>query len=459
MDTLDFIIENGDIVFEDGVKKAALGIKDGVICDIGDIHSSARNRIDASGKMIFPGMIDVHVHFNEPGNEEWEGFKTGSAMLAAGGITTFFDMPLNGSPSTITANAVVEKAQLGKQKSLIDFGLWGGLVPGNECELEDMAKEGVIGFKAFLSPSGNDEFEACDDDTLLRGMDAIAQLHKVLALHAESGPLTTFLQHKKMRNGLTSIDDYAASRPIEAEAEAVARALYFAKQTGCSLHFVHISSSEAVNLIQNAKKQGVDVTLETCPHYLIYSHEDFRRLGSVAKCAPPLRKQRDKEKLIKHLLKNEIDLISSDHSPCPWEYKEQDNMFKVWGGISGGQFSLLSAIELAKNYQIPLESVVKWTASHPAKRFGLYPKKGAIQIGSDADLAIVAMNTPFFVSKENLFAKHPYSLYENHTFPCTIDTTMQKGNIIYQNGEISYHTKGNCLKPAVNQMFYANKSC
>lgn len=240
----------------------------------------------------------MHVHFSEPGRAHWEGFETGSQMMAAGGCTTYFDMPLNGIPSTVDQKALLEKVNVGEEKSVIDFGLWGGLVPGNIEDLEELAKSGVIGFKAFLSTTGNDEFERADDFTLLHGMKKIAKLGKVLALHAESEPITQWLKQEKEELGLFSSDDYAATRPVHAESEAVERAITYAGLTGCPLHFVHISSGLAIEKIESAKQRGLDVTVETCPHYLLFNQNDLIEKGAVAKCAPPLREKAEQERLI-----------------------------------------------------------------------------------------------------------------------------------------------------------------
>ncbi|MFV2050220.1 allantoinase AllB, partial [Metabacillus sp. YM-086] len=308
MEQLDLIIKNGSVVLPSGLEKMDIGIKDGKITEIEKaITKSTLNIWDATNQYIFPGMIDVHVHFSEPGREHWEGFHTGSQMMAAGGCTTYFDMPLNGIPSTVTKEALYEKAKLGNEKSYVDFGLWGGLVPGNESDLEELAHSGAIGFKAFLSTTGNKEFEAVDDITLLNGMKKIAKLGKILALHSESAAITNWLKEQKEQEGNISADDYLETRPIIAEVEAVERAIYYSELTGCPLHFVHISSAKAIEKIEEAKAKGLNITVETCAHYLLYNHEHLRELGTVAKCAPPLREKEEQEKLITLLINGKFD--------------------------------------------------------------------------------------------------------------------------------------------------------
>lgn len=451
MERYDLIVRGGSVVLPDGVTKVDVGVKDGKIAAIAaKLVGETEHEWDATGFHVLPGMIDVHVHFSEPGREHWEGFTTGSAMMAAGGCTTFFDMPLNGIPSTVDQEALLDKARLGNEKSLVDFGLWGGLVPGNEDDLHPLTESGVIGFKAFLSTTGNKEFEAVDDITLLTGMKKIAALGKVLALHSESAAITNWLKAEKEAAGLVSADDYLETRPILAEVEAVERALYYSEITGCALHFVHISSAAAVGKIEAAKARGMNVTVETCPHYLLFNHDSLREKGSLAKCAPPLREADEQQRLISLLAEGKFDMLSSDHSPCPYDMKDPKdyNLFQAWGGISGGQFTLLSALELAQAQDIPLEQVVAWTASNPAERFGLAERKGRIAIGMDADFAIVDLNQAFTVTEENYYAKHKQSLYIGHTFPCSVMGTIVRGHIIVRGGEVATATaKGRWQKP------------
>lgn len=433
----DLLIRNGLVVLSGEVTQTDIAVKNGVIVKLETgIDGPALEERDATGLYIFPGVIDVHVHFSEPGREQWEGFETGSKMMAAGGCTTFFDMPLNGIPSTIDDRALLEKAEIGKKKSVVDFALWGGLVPNHEKDIKGLAENGAIGFKAFLSETGNDDFERADDDTLLNGMKEIASLGRILALHAESAPITNWLQKEKQKKGLVSPDDYLESRPIIAEAEAVERAIAYGKLTGCALHFVHISSEAAIVKIEAAKLEGMDITVETCPHYLLFSHHDLLEKGAIAKCAPPLREKKEQERLLELLIDGKFDMISSDHSPCPYSMKDPSvyNLFQAWGGISGGQFTLLSMIELAVNYNISLTRVAEWTSEAPAKRFGLQ-SKGRIQVGMDADFAIVAMKN-YKVTENNFFAKHKQSLYLGHTFPCQVTATYNRGRLVFDNGEI-----------------------
>ncbi|MEC1683562.1 allantoinase [Bacillus mojavensis] len=430
----DLVIKGAKAVTPDGVKEADIAMKNGIIAKISfAIEAEGAPVVEASGQFVFPGAVDCHVHFNEPGREDWEGFETGSRMMAAGGCTTYFDMPLNCIPSTVTAENLLAKAEIGRRKSAVDFALWGGLVPGHIDDIHPMAEAGAIGFKAFLSKSGTEEFRSVDERTLLKGMKEIAAVGKILALHAESDAITSFLQMEWANKGKVNSDAYAASRPEEAEAEAVYRTIQYAKVTGCPVHFVHISTAKAVRLIREAKQEGLDVTVETCPHYVLFSHDDLRERGSVAKCAPPLRSQPSKEVLIDTLISGDIDMVSSDHSPCRPSLKREDNMFLSWGGISGGQFTLLAMLELALERDIPFETIAEWTAGAPAKRFGLQ-QKGRLEEGRDADVVLVSME-PYTVTTETMFAKHKQSIFEGHTFPCRISATYSRGRCVYSDGE------------------------
>ncbi|WP_306766052.1 allantoinase AllB [Paenibacillus sp. IHB B 3415] len=291
-ESYELIIRNGDVVLPGEVRKLDIGVKDGRIAALGEaLHGSpATTIIDAAGQYVLPGMIDMHVHFNEPAFGHWEGFRSGSASLAAGGCTCYADMPLNGNPPTVNIEALRLKTEAAAGNSAVDYVLWGGLVPGNLEDLEELAAAGVTGFKAFISnPGGEGEgrFREVDDDTLYQGMVRIAAIGGILALHAESEEMTSALGAAALREGRSSARDFAASRPPEAELEAVARALLYSERTGCRLHFVHISTSAALELIHEAKQRGLDVTSETCPHYLILNEDSMEELGPLAKCAPP----------------------------------------------------------------------------------------------------------------------------------------------------------------------------
>ncbi|MDQ0199595.1 allantoinase [Neobacillus ginsengisoli] len=440
MSDYDLIIRNGIIVTSDNCFKGDIGIKEGKIIEItaqAPIKDKAEKEIDAVGYHILPGLIDTHVHLNEPGRTEWEGFSTGSKSLAAGGVTTFFDMPLNSNPPTINKVGFELKQEQAHMKSVTDYRLWGGLVPENVSNLEELHHCGVIGFKAFMSPSGIDEFHHSDDVTLFKGMNEIARLGSILAVHAESTVITDQLACQKQNEGKVSAKDFCESRPIISELEAVRRVLSYAEATGCKLHIVHASSSKVVKLVTEAKQRGIDVSVETCPHYLSLTVEDFTELGPIAKCAPPLRDTEEVEFLWAAFANGEIDVIGSDHSPAPPNMKQalNGNLFRAWGGISGAQSTL--SVLLEEGYwkrNIPLQRIVQTVSTNPAKRFGLFPTKGSISVGSDADLAIIHLNQRFTLKKEDLFYRHPHSPYIGKVFRGKNVTTIVKGSIVFTDG-------------------------
>lgn len=428
----DLLLKGGTVVEPHQVSVCDIALKDGVIVKIAPvIEHDGIPVVELDGKIVLPGAIDAHVHLNEPGNVEWEGIETGSNMLSAGGVTLYFDMPLNSNPPTIDVPSLQLKEKLSSEKSIIDYRFWGGLVPENIHELEGLAERGVIGFKAFISNSGFEPFQSVDNMALLNGMKEISRLGKILALHAESDEITSFLSRQKIEEGKHDPKDYCKSRPIAAEVEAVQRALCYAEITGCALHFVHITSPEAVNIINEAKERGLDVTLETCAHYLLFNEEAFETHGVLAKCAPPLRPPNVQQELVDLVVGGKIDFITSDHSPCSPDLKDlsKRNFFDAWGGISGGQFTLLSVLEVAKKHQLPLTTVAKLTAKAPATRFKI-ENKGQITVGFDADFAIVE-EVPFVVTKENMYAKHKDSIYENYQFQYHIAATYCRGTQVF----------------------------
>lgn len=438
-ESYELVIKNGDVVLPGEVCKLDIGVKGGRIAALAeDLPVSADTRvIDALGRYVLPGMIDMHVHFNEPALGHWEGFRSGSAALAAGGCTCYADMPLNGNPPTVNKAALQLKAEAAAGNSAVDYVLWGGLVPGNLEELEGLAAAGVTGFKAFISnPGGEGEgrFREVDDDTLYQGMKRIAALGGILALHAESEEITSALGADSLRSGHTGARDFAASRPPEAELEAVARALFYSERTGCRLHFVHISTAAAIEMIHAAKRSGLDVTAETCPHYLVLDENDMETLGPVAKCAPPLRSRAEQEALWNVLAGGKIDLIASDHSPCPTELKTAPGLsfLEAWGGISGAQSSLeLMFQEGVQVRGLPVTQISALLSELPARRFGLDQRKGSIKLGLDADLVLLDPGTSYTLAAEDLLYRHQHSPYTGMTLSCKVTETICRGKLIY----------------------------
>jgi allantoinase len=446
---LDTIIRNGTVVTRAETRVEDIGILNGKIVELrSGLSDSARQTIDAEGLHIFPGLIDSHVHFNEPGRAEWEGIETGSKALAAGGGTLFFDMPLNAHPPTLDATSFDEKLAAAERSSLVDFSFWGGLVPGNLDHLEELSDRGVIGFKAFMSNSGIEDFPSTDDHTLREGMKRAARLGKIVAVHAESETITSELAQKFIAANKTSIRDYLDSRPIHAELDAIHRALEMAGDTGCALHIVHVSCGAGVALIASARKIGVDVSCETCPHYLVLTEEDMERIGPLAKCAPPLRPGPAQDALWQYVLTGQITSIGSDHSPSPPEMKNDPNFFRVWGGISGIQQTLPLLItegHIAKGMELPL--IARLLSFNVVTRFRLPSSKGGIVVGADADFALVDLGTSFEVKAADLFYRHRQSPYIGRKLTGKVVQTILRGQTVYNDGKIVSKPLGRLVRP------------
>jgi len=410
-----------------------IGIAEGRIAALRE--GSAKETIRAEGRLVLPGVVDAHVHFNDPGRADWEGWPTGSRAALAGGVTTVCDMPLNSTPPVVTAAAFDAKRAAGEAGSCCDFALWGGLVPGHLDDLEPLAERGVMGFKAFMSGSGIDDFPKADLATLREGMKRAAALGLPVGVHAEFDETEPA--------GGTSVREYLASRPIESECAAIKAAIEIAGETKCALQVVHVSSAQGLALIASARLRGVNVTAETCPHYLLLTGEDMERIGPAAKCAPPMRDAANRETLWRKLRAGDIQTIGSDHSPSPWSMKLDPNFFKVWGGIS----SIQHLLPLLLDADLEPERVAVLTATNPARRFRL-PAKGEIAVGSDADLTLVETGVRDPITADSLFYHHRHSPYVGRTLSARVERTILRGQTAYLNGTIPANgPRGQLLKP------------
>jgi allantoinase len=418
-----------------------IGIREGKIVSLGkNCSGSAAQEIDATRLKIFPGVIDAHVHFNEPGRTDWEGFATGSRAAAMGGTTTVFDMPLNAHPPTINGPAFDQKRAAAGKHSLVDFGLWGGLVPNNVEELHTLRDRGVIGIKAFICESGIDDFPAVDRATLRAGMRRAAELQLLFAVHAEAPELLG------PGSNAATVRDFLDSRPLEAELEAIRIALDLAQQTGCRLHIVHVSSGGGVALVAEARAEGIDVSCETCPHYLFLSDADMERLGAVAKCAPPLRPPSEQEALWRQL--PEITTIGSDHSPSPWSMKEHADFFRVWGGISSCQHLLPLLVDASP--RLPFAEIFRLTSAGVAERFRI-AEKGGLAIGKDADLTLVDLEAEETITRESLGYRHPNTPYLGRKLRGQVVRTILRGQTIFQRGKLGPRPAGQLVRPSPSE--------
>ena len=414
---IDLVVRGGRVLHEGRVTPLEVAVDEGRIVEVGPtVRESGREEINAAGQLVFPGILDAHVHFNDPGRAHWEGFATGSRALALGGGTSFIDMPLNASPPTIDRASFDLKRAAGEAASVLDFALWGGIVPHNLDQLEDLASAGVVGFKAFMTDSGIADFPGVDATTLRAGMRVAARLGLPVAVHAEDP--ASLAPPGPARDARAYLD----SRPIAAEVAAVRVALDLAGETGCALHVVHVSAPEVLALI--AETRGVDVTAEVCPHHLLLDESAMSTHGALAKCAPPLRPPATVAALWDHLRAGRVDTIGSDHSPAPPEMKTGDDVFAQWGGIMGCQHGFLLLYEAAGD-----DGPRLWTlaSAAPADRFGLAERKGRIAPGQDADLVFLEPAPRRRTTTDELAYRHRTSPYVGREIDVRVARSLLRG--------------------------------
>jgi allantoinase len=446
----DLLIHSGSVVTSEEVFVADVAISGEEIVAVGaNLERDAAEIVDASDAFLFPGFIDAHVHFNEPGRADWEGILTGSRSLAAGGGTLYFDMPLNSTPPTLDGPTLLRKREIAEAKSITDFALWGGLTPVNLNAMEELADLGVIGFKAFMSDSGISDFPRADANTLKQGMQLAARRGLPVAVHAEDQELTAKLTQSFRSAGKTGWQDYLRSRPVEAELIAIRTALDLAGESGCALHIVHVSCPEGIELVSQARLEGVNVSAETCPHYLLFTERDLEALGAPAKCAPPLRDEQRCSALWNLLRAGMIDTLGSDHSPAPPEMKVSADAFSIWGGISGCQHGL--ALVLAELFRTNgMKGIRRFTevaAAKVAERFNL-DARGLIAPGRPADLVLVAFGEGSEISAENLRYRHRMSPYVGKLLQAKVHRTWLRGQQIYGEGlSIEPKPRGKMVRP------------
>lgn len=432
----------GAVVVSDGAYARDILISGGRIAALVEAGASvARQEIDARGLLAFPGMVDAHVHFNEPGREDWEGWASGSRAAAAGGTTTVLDMPLNSIPPVLDGNSFDQKRAAAERSSFVDFGLWGGIVDADPATLRELSERGAVGVKAFLCDSGVPEFPAIHDEDLVPALRAAAEAGLIVALHCEDEALVREATARVRGTGRHDPDAWVLSRPPLVEVRAVARACAAAREAGARIHIVHLSAIEALGAIGAARDMGTDVTAETCPHYLTFDDRDLATQRASLKCAPPIRDSRNRDGLWRALLDGKIDFAASDHSPCAPRLKDSDDIFGAWGGIAGAQ-SLLSAVftgAIARAAGVldvrKVAGFVVWRLSaRPAKRFGLWPRKGAIAQGSDADVVLFDPDREWTLEAARSHTRG-VDPYVGRSFRGKVVRTLVGGRTVYKEDE------------------------
>jgi allantoinase len=438
--TADLVVQGGTVATDYGVFEATVVVEGGRIVGIEDPGGSCRVEteriIDAHGKVVIPGCVDPHTHFWEPGPTYREDFQAGTKSCAAGGVTTTLEHPLS-TPPVRDAETFVAKQRVASRKSVIDFGLWGGLLPGNERALPEMHALGAVAYKAFMSDAGVD-YGHTDDGELLAGLEVAHELGAIIGVHAESEVLTRHFSRKLQEAGRRDPRAIAEGRPPFAEYEAIQRAITLAEEARARLHIVHMSIAEGADLVSAARARGVDVTVETCPHYLHFDWTALDRFGGYAKCKPPFRSPEDVERLWDAVLAGRIHFAGSDHSPYAPEEKETGDPWTAMWGMAGAQTMipmLISDGVIDRDWD--LSAFVRFTSTNAARTFGLYPRKGTIQLGSDGDLVVLDLDGSWLVRSEDLFSKQPRSLLEGETLKGRITHTVLRGRVVYEDGKIT----------------------
>ncbi len=459
------VIRGRTVVLPDSVAPASVHIAGETITRIApydDVPESCELIEANEDSLVMPGLVDTHVHINEPGRTEWEGFRTATRAAAAGGVTTLVDMPLNSIPPTTTLPGLTQKLAAARDQCHVDVGFWGGVVPGNTRDLAGLASAGVVGFKCFLIHSGVDEFPNVTEDDLREALPELAKLEALLIVHAEvPGPISrtgipacpvdsedASLDERTDRNVCpTKYATFLASRPRAAEDEAVALMVKLAREFGTRVHIVHHSSADSLPLLSEAKAAGLKFTAETCPHYLTFAAEDVPDGATEFKCCPPIRERENREQLWNALKDQTIDLIVSDHSPCPPDLKLRDSgdFLQAWGGISSLQLRLPIIWTEGNSRGHSISDVTGWLCSAPAKLVGMENRKGSLAIGCDADLVIWNPAKQFRVEARALHHRHQLTPYEGLTLNGVVEKTFLRGRKIYDMGEFVGGPSGRLL--------------
>jgi allantoinase len=436
---MGLVIRGRKVVLPDSIGARSIHVRDGMIDSVRDYDEVGADceLIEAGeGSVVMPGLVDTHVHVNAPGRTEWEGFQSATAAAAAGGTTTLIDMPLNSIPATTTLAAFRTKVDEARGKCFIDVGFWGGVVPGNTGELAPMLEAGVVGFKCFLAPSGVDEFQHVTEDDLREAMPELTRLGALLIVHAElPGPIDGCLPTGSNLDYQTFLD----SRPRAAENQAVELMIRLSREFGTRVHIVHLSSSDAIELLRAARADRVAISAETCPHYLHFAAEDVPSRATEFKCCPPIRERENRERLWDGLAEGTIDMIVSDHSPCPVDMKMRDvgDFSAAWGGISSLQLRLPIVWTEAQRRGYSLHDLAKWLCENPARQVNLETRKGMIAAGRDADIVIWDPHREFTVNATALHHRNKITPYQGEQLKGIVRKTFLRGTKIFDNATLS----------------------
>jgi len=441
-DTL--VIRGNQVVLPDTTGPASLHIQGEKIVSIAaydDVPANCEVVTADNESIVMAGLVDTHVHINDPGRTAWEGFATATRAAAAGGVTTLVDMPLNSIPPTTTRTGLAAKLEAAQGKCSVDVAFWGGVVPGNTSELQPLLNAGVVGFKCFLIDSGVAEFPNVTEDDLRAALPVLTQRNALLIVHAEvAGPVEVAASEQAE----TSADPrryatFLASRPRAAEDEAVAMMIRLSREYRARVHIVHHSSADSLPMLRDAKTAGVRITAETCPHYLTFAAEDVPDGATEFKCCPPIRERENREQLWSALEDGTIDFVVSDHSPCTPDLKlrESGNFLEAWGGISSLELRLPAVWTEAEQRGFSLTDLSRWLCSAPAALVGLDGRKGSLTVGHDADVVIWNPRKQFRVEGESLQHRHKLTPYQGRVLRGVVEKTFLRGQKIYDDGRFS----------------------
>lgn len=425
----DLVIRGRGVVTPEGVRPASVHVAAGRIVRLGAWAEAPPDIpvVDAGESIVMPGLVDTHVHVNEPGRTEWEGFETATRAAAAGGVTTILDMPLNSIPATTTVSALEAKREAAGEKSAVNVEFIGGVVPGNVGELEALRDAGVRAFKCFLSPSGVDEFPAVSERDLREAFPVLARLGLPLMVHAEDPACLLPGRGSSRKYG-----DYLTTRPVAAERAAITLLTQLMARAPTPVHIVHLSSASSLDIVRTARARGLTLTVETCPHYLTFAAEEIPDGATEYKCAPPIRDEVERDALWEALIAGDVDLVASDHSPCPPEMKETDgDFFSAWGGIASLQLSLSAVWTGARARGLKPERIVQWMSAAPARLAGMQGRKGALAAGYDADIVLWDPETRFVVDPTELLHRHKVTPYAGRELFGKVSATYVGGRRIF----------------------------
>lgn len=428
-----------------GEQPACVEVEDGRITAILPWDAPGAVTHECGEHVIMPGVVDTHVHCNEPGRTEWEGFRTATRAAAAGGVTTIVDMPLNSIPATTTADAVRAKVAALAGQIHVDVGLWGGVIPGNAGAVDELAAAGVLGFKCFLSPSGVEEFPNASEADVRAVSAALAALRLPLLVHAEDPARLLAMPASTRRHA-----DWLASRPAEAEASAIHMLARVSLASGMHVHIVHVASRAALAAIAEARAAGARLSAETCPHYLSFASEEVPDGATEYKCAPPIRTAAEREALRAAVADAELDLVASDHSPAPPDLKEQrsGDFARAWGGIASLELSLSATWTALAMQGASLARLSECLSAAPARLAGLAGRKGAIAVGRDADLVVFDPAASFVVDPARLHHRHPLTPYAGRTLRGVVRGTWLRGHRVYDGASLLGEPQGRWLRGA-----------